>query len=162
VEYIKTAWKKVNPLHPFELRFFEEDFEQMYRSDEQMRRVLNYAALLAILIASIGLYGLAAFMAEKRTKEIGIRKVLGASVWEVILILSKEFVRWVMIANVIAWPLAYIVMNRWLEDHAYRISISGWVFVATGLITVFMALATVGYQSLKAALADPIKSIRYE
>jgi putative ABC transport system permease protein len=117
---------------------------------------------LAILIACLGIFGLASFTAEKRTKEIGIRKVLGASVSGIIMNLSKEFTKWVVLANVIAWPIAYYFMNNWLHNFAYRINLNIWIFILSGLAALAIALLTVSYQSIKAATADPVDSLRYE
>lgn len=118
--------------------------------------------MLAVVIACLGLYGLAAFSAEQRTKEIGIRKVLGASVKNLVGLLSKEFLRLVIIANIIAWPLAWYAMNQWLQNFAYRINIAWWVFVLAGGLALLIALLTVAYQAIKAAVANPVKSLRYE
>jgi putative ABC transport system permease protein len=127
-----------------------------------MMQMFGYFSLFAIFIASLGLFGLASFTAEQRTKEIGVRKVLGASVPNITLLLSKEFTKWVLAANIIAWPSAYFLMNRWLNNFAYRIEI-GWLeFVFAGVLTFMIAVSTVSYQSLKAGLANPIDSLRYE
>jgi putative ABC transport system permease protein len=124
--------------------------------------ILKYSAILAILIACLGLFGLASFMAEQRTKEIGIRKVLGSSISGITIMLSKEFVKWVIVANIIAWPISYFLMNKWLQNYAYKISISWWIFGLAGLISFIIALLTVSYQSIKAARSNPVNSLRYE
>lgn len=127
-----------------------------------MGKILNVFAFLAILISCLGLYGLAAFTTEQRTKEIGIRKVLGGSVFTLIAMLSKEFARWVLVANVIAWPLAWVAMSRWLQNFEYKIDIGWWVFFVAGGLALLIALVTVSSQAIKAALANPVKALRYE
>jgi len=117
---------------------------------------------LAIFITCLGLFGLASFTAEQRTKEIGIRKALGASVSGIILLLSKEFTKWVLVANIIAWPVAYLAMNRWLQNFAYRIDIGLGTFILAGVLALVIALLTVGYQAIKAARANPVDALRYE
>jgi putative ABC transport system permease protein len=162
LDSVRAAWEEVNPLYPFEYRFFDQDFDQMYRADERMGAVLRVFAALAVVIACLGLFGLASFMAEQRTKEIGIRKVLGASAPGVVVLLSREFAKWVAMANLIAWPVAYLVMRGWLQDFASRTGIAWWLFAATGTGTLVIALLTVGYQAVRAALANPVESLRYE
>jgi putative ABC transport system permease protein len=162
LDSVRAAWEEVNPLYPFEYRFFDQDFDQMYRADERMGAVLRVFAALAVIIACLGLFGLASFMAEQRTKEIGIRKVLGASAPGVVVLLSREFAKWVAMANLIAWPVAYLVMRGWLQDFASRRGIAWWLFAATGAGTLVIALLTVGYQAVRAALANPVESLRYE
>ena len=127
-----------------------------------MGNIFSSFAVLAIIIACLGLFGLAAFAAEQRTKEIGIRKVLGASVSKIILLLSREFVRWVLLANVIAWPIAYLAMNRWLQNFAYRTHIEIMVFLISGGAALLIATLTVSYQAVKSAQADPVGSLRHE
>ena len=124
--------------------------------------MLKYFTVLAIFIACLGLFGLASFTAEQRTKELGVRKVLGASVTGLVLLMSKEFAKWVLIANLIAFPIAYFVMNNWLQSFAYRINLTIWIFLATAGVAFVIALLTVSYQSIKASLANPIESLRYE
>ena len=119
-------------------------------------------AFLAIFIGCLGLFALAAFTAVQKTKEIGIRKILGASVSTVLLLLTKEFLKWILIANIIAWPIAYYFMNKWLQDFAYRIELSWWIFFLSGGIAFLVALLTVSYQAIKAATSNPVKSLRYE
>ena len=127
-----------------------------------MSTIFRYAALLAIVIACVGLLGLASYMTEKRTKEIGIRKVLGASTLRISLMLSKSFAKWVLIANIVAWPIAYIVMTKWLSNYAYRIRIGLWTFLFSAILTLSIALCTVGFQVIRSAVANPVKTIRYE
>ena len=160
--FLKRKWNSFSPGWPFEYFFLDDNFNRLYKSEDRLRQVFLTFTFLAIFIACLGLFGLAAFTAEQRTKEIGIRKVLGASVPGVVLLLSKEFIKWVLAANVIAWPVAYFAMGRWLENFAYRISLGWGVFVAAAGLTLGIALFTVGFQAAKAALANPSDALRYE
>jgi len=146
----------------FEYHFYDESFEWMYRDEMRMAQTVAYFTLLAICISLLGLVGLASFMAEQRTKEIGVRKVLGSSVAGIVLLLSKEFSKWVVLAALIAWPTAYFIMKNWLQSFAYRSEITADVFMLTALLALVLALTTVAYQSIRAALADTVKSLRYE
>ena len=159
---LEAKWKEFLPNQPFERMFMDERFDQLYRAEQRIGKIFGVFATLAVVIGCLGLFGLAAFTAEQRTKEIGIRKVLGASAPGIIQLLLREFVILVGIANLVAWPIAYFVMRRWLEDFAYRISPSVWIFLLAGMLTLFIALFTVSFQAVKAALADPIRSLRYE
>jgi putative ABC transport system permease protein len=159
---IKRAYGELTPGVPFEYHFFDESFEALYQREQKFEKLFFFFSAFAVFIACLGLFGLASFMAEQRTKEIGIRKMLGASAGNVVLLLSKEFIKWVILANIIAWPVAYFTMNKWLQDFAYRISIGLWIFVVSAALALFIALITVSYQSIKTALADPVKSLRYE
>jgi ABC-type antimicrobial peptide transport system permease subunit len=162
LEAVESAWQAVNPLYPFEGRFIDEDFDQIYRSDESLGAILNVFATVAVLIACLGLLGLASFMAEQRTKEIGVRKVLGASVGGVVVLFSKEFAKWVAIANLIAWPVGYLAMKSWLSGFAFRVPQPWWVFAASGAGALAIAMLTVSFQAMRSALSDPIKALRYE
>ena len=159
---IEEVWDRFDPVHPLTHSFLDQTFQALYQSEALVRTLLNYAMALAILIACLGLFGLAAFTAEQRTKEIGIRKVLGASASGIVLLLSKDFARLVAVAFVVAAPLAYFAMNRWLEAFAYQIDLSWPLFLVAGLTALAIALLTVGYQAVRAALADPVKALRYE
>jgi putative ABC transport system permease protein len=162
LSFFRGKWAQLSPVFPFEYTFLDEDFDRLYRADEKVGRVVGIFSLLAVVVACFGLFGLASFAAEQRTKEIGIRKVLGASVPGIITLLSREFTKWVLIANLLAWPIAYLAMNRWLQNFAYKMSLNPWVFVLAGFLAFAIALATVSYQSITAALSDPIDSLRYE
>ena len=162
VRAVEEAWRKAAPQFPFETRFLDDEFDSMYRAEQRMGKLFNAFTSLAIFIACLGLLGLASFMAEQRTKEIGIRKVLGASAGNIVLLLSREFLLLVGIANVVAWPAAYYFMRRWLENYAYHADISVLIFAASAVLALVIALLTVSYQSLKAATADPVESLRYE
>jgi putative ABC transport system permease protein len=160
--HLERVMKKFAPGEPFEYAFLDDTFDAMYRTEERLSQIFTSFAGLAIFIACLGLFGLAAFAAEIRTKEIGIRKVLGASVPNIVALLSREFVLLVAVAFVVAAPVAYLAMDRWLADFAYRIAMPPTLFAAAGLLALSIALATVSYQALKAALADPVKALRYE
>jgi len=159
---IEKKWKTFSPDKPFEYFFLDEYWGKLYQKEQNMKNLFGWFSGLAIFIACLGLFGLAAFSAQNKTKEIGIRKVLGASVLGIVSMLSIDFTKWVIIANIIAWPVAYYFMNKWLEDFAYRIEISWWVFVLSGGIALMIALLTVSYQAIKAAIANPVDSLRYE
>ena len=162
IEDIKSVWNSVVPTRPCEFFFLNDDLDRMYRADEQFSATVMLFAGLSIFIACLGLLALASFTAKQRTKEIGIRKVLGASVGGIVGLLSQEFLRLVLIANVVAWPVAYYAMNHWLENFAYRIDTSIWIFVGSGLAALMIALLTVSFQTIKAATANPVESLKYE
>ncbi len=162
IAHIERVWKKFMPDAPFEYRFLDETLENQYRTEIRISSILNYFTFLAIFLSCLGLLGLTSFMAEQRTKEIGVRKVLGASITGIVMLLSKEFTKWVLIANVIAWPLAYYFMNKWLQEFANRINIGIGTFIASAIIALIIALLTVSFLTIKAALANPVKSLRYE
>jgi putative ABC transport system permease protein len=162
LKVIEDAYKKYHPGYPFEFQFLDEALNDLYASEKRTGRVFRYFMFLAIFISCLGLFGLASFMADQRTKEIGIRKVLGASVSGIFLMLLKDFVKWVLLASAISWPLAYYVMDRWLKNFAYRTDIVLWIFLVSGILGLMVALATVSYQSLRASIANPVESLRYE
>jgi putative ABC transport system permease protein len=162
VENVSALWKKYSPDQPIRYTFLDQDFAAMYADVQRTGSIFTSFAILAITIACLGLFALSAFMAEQRSKEIGIRKVLGASVQGITSLLSMDFVKLVLLAIVIASPIAWWGMNKWLQDFAYRIDISWWMFAAAGLVAILIALITVSFQSVKAALANPIKSLRSE
>jgi putative ABC transport system permease protein len=162
LSFIKSKWEMINPTRPFEYFFFDDHFNSMYRTEADLQNVFQYSSILAILIASLGVFGLASFKVEQRTKEIGIRKILGASASNIILLLSRDFARLVLIANVIAWPVGYFVMYRWLQDYAYRIGIGWQAFIFSVMLALAVALLAVSYQSIRAAVANPANALRYE
>jgi putative ABC transport system permease protein len=162
ISHIENVWMEMSPEFPFDFRFIDDLVDIQYKGEERLAKTVGYFAGLGIFIACLGLFGLASFMAEQRTKEIGVRKVLGASAGGILLLLSKEFSKWVVVANVVAWPLAYYAMNKWLGDFAYRTAIGVWPFVLSAILALAIALATVSYQSWKAATANPIESLRFE
>jgi len=159
---IKEAYSKVAPVYPFEYSFLDQKFDTTYKTDIRQQTILSIFSGLAILVACLGLFGLASFTATKRTKEIGVRKVLGSSVQNILLLLSKDLLKPVLLSTVIAIPLAYFVMEKWLQNFAYRTTLHWWVFALAALVTFAIALATVSFQAIKAALANPVKSLRSE
>jgi putative ABC transport system permease protein len=159
---VSVLWKKYSPDQPIRYTFLDEQFANMYADVQRTGSIFTSFAVLAIIIACLGLFALSAFMAEQRSKEIGIRKVLGASVQGIARLLSLDFVKLVLLAIVIASPIAWWGMNKWLQDFAYQVPLSWWIFVLAGLGAILIALATVSFQSVKAALANPIKSLRSE
>ena len=159
---IGQSWSKINPGIPFDYSFLDQDFARNYEKDKRASSIVSYFTIIAILIACLGLFGLAAFSAEQRTREIGIRKVLGASVPNVTALLSGDFMKLVFIAILIASPLAWFVMNKWLEAFAFKITISWWMFALAGTVAILIALITVSFVAIKAAVANPVKSLRTE
>jgi putative ABC transport system permease protein len=162
LSHIKSMWNEVNSTAPFEYHFLDETIESQYKNEQYLRSLFGTFTLLAIIISCIGLFGLSLYTSECRTKEIGIRKVLGASVSGITIMLTREFIRWVLIANVIAWPVAYYAMSRWLQGYAYRTGIGLWPFLFSGIIALVIALITVNVQSLKAAMTNPVESLKHE
>jgi putative ABC transport system permease protein len=158
----QKAWKQYNSDFPFTYSFLDDDFNKMYADDQRTGTLFNVFAVVAILISCLGLLGLSTYTAQVKTKEIGIRKVLGASIISITRLLAREFIALVLLAFLIATPIAWLFMNKWLRDFVYRIHINGWVFVVTGLIAIVIALLTVGFQAIKAAVANPVKSLRTE
>jgi putative ABC transport system permease protein len=159
---IQKLWKEFVPNVPLEYSFLDQDYQKLYDGERRVAQIFFAFSILAIVIACLGLFGLASFMAEQRTKEIGVRKVLGATVAGIVGLLSKDFVKLVLVAFAVATPLAYFAMQRWLQDFAYRIDIGWWVFAFAGGIALVIALLTVSYQAIKAALANPVEALRYE
>ena len=163
LSFIEKTWNIFEKERSFEYFFVDENFDALYHSEERLSQIITFFSFIAIFVACLGLFGLASYTAEQRTKEIGIRKVLGASVGSIVFQLSRNFIKWVLVANVIAWPLTYFVLNNyWLSHFPFRISLSMFTFAAAGLMAFCIALLTVSFQSVKAALADPVDSIRYE
>jgi putative ABC transport system permease protein len=162
ISYASNVWKGFSPNQAFRYTFLDESFANMYANVRRTGNIFTSFAVLAIIIACLGLFALAAFMAEQRNKEIGIRKVLGASVSGITAMLSKDFVKLVIISIVIASPIAYWAMTKWLQDFAYRISISWWMVAVAGLVAIVIALLTISFQSIKAALMNPVTSLRSE
>jgi putative ABC transport system permease protein len=162
INYIKRIFKKVSPSYPFDYTFFDKIFEQDYNTEQRLGTIFSSIALLAIVTACLGLLGLASYAAEQRTREIGIRKVLGASVPKIFILLSKDFLKWVLLSNLIAWPVAYLIVNEWLQSFAYRANIALFSFINATIIAVVIALITVSFQTIKAARANPANSLKYE
>jgi putative ABC transport system permease protein len=159
---LKVNWKAIAGDQDFEYRFLDDSLNTMYREEQRLSTIVKYASGLSIFVACMGLFGLATLVVTRRTKEIGIRKVLGADVSNIVGLLSKEFLIMVGIAALVSFPIAWFALHKWLEDFAYRISISWWVFVVAGLVALVIALLTVSFQAIKAAIANPVKSLRTE
>ncbi|MEZ2335737.1 FtsX-like permease family protein [Mucilaginibacter sp. RCC_168] len=162
INVIQQAWQKLQPETPFEYTFLDERFQKLYDSEQQQGSLFTIFSFIAIFIACLGLFGLSAFTISQRVKEIGVRKVLGASIPQIVTELSKDFLRLVIIASVIALPVAWYAMSKWLLDFAFRISIQWWVFVMAGVVALVIAFVTISFQSIKAAMANPVKSLRSE
>lgn len=159
---IKTLWSKFSPEYPIEYNFLDESFDNMYKAEDKLKTLLSFFTAISIFVACLGLLGLAAYAAERRKKELGIRKVLGATVQGLVVLLSKDFIKLVLIALLIASPVAWYFMNKWLEGFAYRIGIAWWMFALAALLAVVLALLTVSFQAVKAALTNPVRNLRAE
>jgi len=160
--FIENEWRQLDPEHPFEYTFMDETFDALYRSEEKLGQIFSTFSILAIFVASLGLFGLALFMVEQRTKEIGIRKVLGASGQRIFMLLTWEFVILVLLANAFAWPVAYILMQGWLRNFAYRVDIGPRVFFLSAFLALGIAVLTISFLAVKASVSNPIDSLRYE
>ncbi len=162
ISFIKSTWEKVLPNKEFSYTFLEDNYNQLYSADEKMEKIFSIFTAFAILIACLGLFGLISFSTEQRTKEIGVRKVLGASIFDIVKIFTNNYLKLILIAIIIASPVSYYLLNIWLQDFAYRIDISIWFFILSGIIVLLIAVLTVIYQIIKAATVNPVKSLRYE
>ncbi|HLY69106.1 MAG TPA: FtsX-like permease family protein, partial [Puia sp.] len=162
IAQVTNAWNKFTPEYPIEYKFLDENFEQMYIAEDHLKSLLWIFTAVAIFVGCLGLFGLASYSAEQRRKEVGIRKVLGATTQSIVLLLSTDFLKLVIIALLVASPAGWYCMNKWLQDFAYRINISGWVFAMAAIVVISIALVTVSFQSIKAAIAKPVKSLRTE
>ena len=162
ISAIENKWKQLIPNRPFSYFFMDEYFDKLYRGEERFGKLFLNFAILAIFISCLGLLGLASYSTIQRTKEIGIRKVLGASVSNIVSLLSRDFLKLVAISSLIAFPVAWFAMNKWLQDFAYRTSVGWWVFIAAGILATLIALFTISFQAIKAAISNPVKSLRTE
>jgi putative ABC transport system permease protein len=162
ISFIETTWKQLVPYVPFEYHFLDDDYNSLYQSELQLGTVMNLFAGIAITLACLGLFGLSTFIVQQRIKEIGIRKILGASLTHIVGLVSGKFTVLVMISMMLALPLAYFLMSRWLQEFAYRIQISGWTFVLAAACALAVAFFTVSVQGVKAALTNPAKTLRSE
>ena len=162
LDYSKAVWARFHPESPFNYDFLDDRINEQYRNEARMMQVFSYFSMFAIFISCLGLFGLAAFTAARRTKEIGVRKVLGASLPHIVYLLSRDFTKWVLVANFLAWPVAFFGMKSWLSNFAYAIQPSLMEFIFAGILSILIAILTVSYQSIRAAVADPIDSLRYE
>jgi putative ABC transport system permease protein len=159
---VKSEYNKVAPVYPFEYSFLDQKFDQLYKADVRQQNILTIFSGLAIFIACLGLFGLASFTAAKRIKEIGVRKVLGSSTENIVMLLSKDLLKPVLLAAIIAMPAGYFAMHNWLQNFAYRTPLQWWVFVLAAVITIAIALITVGLKAVRAAMANPVESLRTE
>jgi putative ABC transport system permease protein len=162
INALRNKWKELVPYLEFDYYFLEDNYNKLYRSEIKSGQLIIYFTLLCIFIACLGLFGLASFLARQKTKEIGIRKVFGASVSTITLDLTGKFIRLVIVANLLSWPIAYFVLNNWLQNFTYRIDINILAFLLAAFLSFMISLFTVSYQSIKAAMANPIDSLRYE
>jgi putative ABC transport system permease protein len=162
LDKIKDLWAKILPQSNCEIRFFDDRLESMYNSEVKISKLFRYFSFIAIFISCIGLFGLSLFVIELKRKEIGIRKINGAKIGEVIFLLNKDFIRWVIIAFIIACPVTWLVMNKWLENFAFKTNLSLWIFALAGVMALGIALFTVSWQSWKAATRNPVEALRYE
>lgn len=160
--FLEKKWNEFSPDRPFEYRFLETSFKNLYRAEYKMSNLFIYFSILAVFIASLGLFGLALYTTERRTQEIGVRRVFGGTVTQISRLLLGEFTRWVALANLLAWPLAWYFLHRWLQNFAFQTSIAWWIFVLTGMISLMVALITVSWHSIRTALKNPVESLRYE
>ena len=162
LEQINKNWREVSPGFPFEFKFIDKEVENLYKSETVFGKIFSAGSAFAIFISCLGLFGLVLGSTEQRRKEIGIRKVNGAKIGEILMMLNKDFIKWVGISFVIAIPLAWYLMNKWLENFAYKTTLSWWIFVMAGILVLGIALLTVSWQSWKAAARNPVEALRYE
>jgi putative ABC transport system permease protein len=162
IDFIQKEWEETYPGEQFEFNFLDRRIDLLYESERKIRNIFLIFSILSIFVACLGLFGLAAFTAEERTKEIGVRKVLGASTGNILFLLSKEFAKWVLMANIVAWPVGYFMMSRWLQNFAFKIDVDLWPFLLSAVLALIIALLTVSYQSIKASLTNPVDCLRYE
>jgi putative ABC transport system permease protein len=162
IGFLKSQWQKFDPHFPFEYAFVDDQFDELYRTEERLTQLFGYFTALAIIIGCLGLFGLTSFIAEQRTKEIGIRKILGASSQGIVMMLVREFTRWILLAVVIAWPVGYFIMNTWLRNFAYRAAVGFEIFLLSAILALLIAVLTVSLQAVRAAVANPADSLRNE
>ena len=162
LKFIEEKWNEFCPTFPFEYTFLDDSLNEQYIAEQKIGRVFTYFSVLCIFIACLGLFGLASYTAEQRTKEISVRKVMGASVSNIVFILAKEFSIWVVVANIIAWPLAYLALQKWLQNFAYAVDQSFLVYILAGITALLIALITVSFRAIKAAQTNPADALKYE
>ena len=162
VATVASAWQKINPEFPFQYEYMNDAYEKVYAGEYAQSRVLSLFAIISVLLSSLGVFALASFKIQRQEKEIGIRKVNGARNAEILLMLNRDFVKWVFIGFVIATPIAFYAMHRWLENFAYKTTLSWWIFALAGMMALGIALLTVSWQSCKAATRNPVEALRYE
>jgi len=162
LQSVRKVWDKLSPHFPMEITFLDSSWEALYVQDRQFQKIISYTTIISLILSCLGLIGLTFFVMERRTKEIGVRKVNGARISEVMILLNRDFVKWVAIAFVIATPIAYYVMNKWLENFAYKTELSWWIFALSGILALGIALLTVSWQSWRAVTRNPVEALRYE
>jgi putative ABC transport system permease protein len=162
IDFIKNAWTQLSNGEPFKYTFLDEEYNNLYRNEAKTQQLFLLFAILSVFIAGLGLFGLASYMALQRTKEVGVRKVNGATRGNIILLLSKNYAKWVLIAFVIACPVSWVILNRWLMNFAYHADLSWWIFLTSGVAALFIALSTVSWQAWRAATRNPVDALRYE
>lgn len=162
IDYIKNTWNQFSPNYSFDYFFLDQKLEKMYQSEKRLSLIFILFSVISVLVASLGLFGLSSFMSEQRKKEIGVRKVLGASVVGLVQLLTQEFIRLIFIANIIAIPVSYFAMSKWLQEFSYKVDIAIWMYLLTLLVTMFIGIITVAWQALKTAMGDPVNAIKYE
>jgi len=159
---VTTAWKKMEPIFPVTYTFIDDEFNKQYKTYQDLGRNMTYATFICFFLALFGLFGLTIFVIQRKTKEIGIRKVLGASMSNIVALLSGDFLKLVFLAFIIAAPLAWYFVNNWLDNFAYRMDVQWWVFLLVGMIALFITFFTVGIQAIRASISNPVESIRTE
>ncbi|MBI9067083.1 MAG: hypothetical protein JEZ09_07305 [Salinivirgaceae bacterium] len=162
INAIKEKWQEVNPEFPFEYHFLEQTYDDLYQSEIRAGKIVTWGMCIALFITIIGLFAMARYSTERRTKEIGVRKVNGARLTDILILLNKDFLRWVVIAFMLAIPISWYIVNGWLNNFAYRTNLSWWVFALAGGISLSIAIITVSFQTYRAAIRNPVEALRYE
>jgi ABC-type antimicrobial peptide transport system permease subunit len=162
INHMQSTWKEINPQFPFEYKFLDENYDQLYRNEGRLSKIIMLFSFIAIFISCLGLYGLISYMTELRTKEIGIRKILGSSIWEIVLLMSKSYMKWILIANIIAFPIAYYAMNQWLRSYAFHTKFHVWIFAVAFVISFTIAIITISTKTIRTANSNPVDALRYE
>jgi putative ABC transport system permease protein len=162
IKFLRTTWEKLAPAVPFQYFFIKDKYLEKYLGEERLAKIVGTFAMIAVFLSCLGLFAMIAYLSVRRTKEIGIRKINGAKVIQVMVMLGLDFLNWVTIAFVIACPIVWLIMNRWLEDFAYKTELSWWIFGLAGIIALGIALLTVSWQSWRAATRNPVEALRYE
>jgi putative ABC transport system permease protein len=162
IRTVEGSWNKLYPVFPMDYNFLEEEYAGLYLAESRMRSLFALFAALSVFLSCLGLYGLSSFMAERRTREIGIRKAMGASSWQIFSLFSWDALKWILISNLIAWPIAWLYMKQWLNDFAYKASISPWIFLLSGFIVLLISVITLSFQAQKAARINPATTIKQE
>jgi putative ABC transport system permease protein len=162
IKALKDKWQEVNPGYPFEFHFLDDTYDELYQNEIRTGKIVTWGMCIALFITMIGLFAMARYSTEKRTKEIGLRKVNGAELFDILILLNKDFLKWVIIAFIVSIPISWYLVNSWLNSFAYRTSLSWWIFAMAGVIAVFISLTTVSWQSFLAATRNPVEALRYE